>query len=430
MSSADKTKLNNSPDWSSTPLPNTNVQNIITSINQYGLDTVTNVPALSTVKTNTDNSTVTTVPVNYLLNQQNTYNQTLQPGSVTYSSINSTKISNVGQLPLFNFDTASMDLTDKGFILIGGDGNQYGFYHNSTNTFYQTPNVTWIDIGDNNQPSLMAAISSVESDNIYGYRLFDVYANSSTNFNVKVLYPNYSTYYNDINGSTNLVISTTNNGKQSAALTRKLICGTSTSASFPVSGFKTKNTITVNNTVNGTTISSYNSNRYITIYDHNYIKHVFWFNNSVTSQSRPAVNNNTYYPGTITQIHEIVYNTSDNANTIYDLLTAALDNAGFDVLSKTSGVIDFTTSSCGYSLDIYTNYDVAVISSVTLGGDFLTSQTLGNGVPDVSSMTQVLMDNITSIGAPGVLDVKLPGVPAISYTVDSGTRNSVALIKY
>ena len=430
MSATDKAKLNNSPDWTVTPLSNSQTQNIITSINSYGLDAITNVSAPNTVKINTGNTTTVSVSGSYLLNQQNGYNETLQPGAITYSSITSSKISNVGQLPCWQFDTTGMDLTDRGFILIGGDGRQYGFYNNVTNSFYQTPNVTWVDVGASDQPSLMAAISSVESSGVYSYRLFDVYTDTANLFWVKGLYPNYSTYYNDINGGTSISITPLTNGKQSAALTRKLICNTTVSTSFPVSGFKTKNVIQVDSSITGAAIDIANSNKYITVYDSNYTKHVFWFNNSITPQSPPAVNNNVYYPGTITQIHKIDYTTASSSNTIFDLVTAALDNAGFDVLDKTSGTIQFQTGIAGYSLDIFTNYDASVINSVTLGGDYLTTQTAGNGVPNVSTMSEILMDNITSIGSPGIVDVKLPGVPAISYTVDSGSRNSVALIKY
>ena len=430
MTATDKSKLNNSPDWTVTPLTNSQIQNIITSINGYTLDTITNVDAAGNVQVNTGNNTTVGVPGSYLLNQQNGYNETLQPGAITYSSITSSKISNVGQLPCWQFDTTGIDLTDRGFILLGGDGKQYGFYNDVTSTLYQTPNVTWIDVGASNQTALMAAISSVESSGTYSYRLFDVYTDTANLFWAKGLYPNYSTYYNNINGGTGLSITPITNGRQSAALTRKLICNTTVSTSFPVSGFKTRNTIQVNPAVNGAGINAANSNKYITVYDSNYIKHVFWFNNTGTPQSAPAVNNNTYYPGTITQIHQVDYITADTNNTLYDLLTAALDTAGFDVISKTAGAIVFTTGTPGYSLDIFTNYDVAVISSVTLGGDYLTAQVAGNGVPDVTSMSEILMDNITSIGSPGIVNVKLPGVPAISYTVDSGTRNSVALIKY
>lgn len=430
MSGSDKTKLDNSPVWTTTPLTNSQTQNIITSINSYGLDTITNVSAPNTVQVNTSNTVTTPVSGSYLLNQQNGYNETLQPGAITYSSITSSKISNVGQLPCWQFDTTGMDLTDRGFILLGGDGRQYGFYNNVTNSFYQTPNVLWVDVGASDQPSLMAAISSVESNGIYSYRLFDVYTDTANLFWVKGLYPNYSTFYNDINGGTSISITPINNGKQSAALTRKLICGTAVSTSFPVSGFRTTNAIQVNSSVTGAAIDIANSNKYITVYDSNYIKHVFWFNNSVTPQSPPAANANVYYPGTITQIYKIDYTTADSSNTLFDLLSTALDIAGFDILSKTSGNIQFQTGSAGYSLDIFTNYGASVISSVTLGGDYLTTQTFGNGVPNVTTMSEILMDNITSIGSPGIVNVKLPGVPAISYTVDSGTRNSVALIKY
>lgn len=431
MSDTDKTKLNNSPDWTVSPLTNPQTQLIIDSINQYSGGSITNVSSVSGVSINTGNVQYQTVPGNYFLNSQNAYNNSLQPGAIITSSIDPGKITNIGQLPKWSFNTATIDIADKAIILQGGDGQLYGYYYNSTSTLVETDNINWTETYANTKSALMAAISATESNTVYTFRLFDVYDSVIANtFNVKGLVPNYGAYYNNYNGATGVVITQLGSGAQSASLVNTLICNTTVSTSLPISGISATCQITLAATCDGSNIQSNNVNHYITIYDNTYVKHVFYFNNSGGGTVVPSVNVNTYYPSTVTLIHPIPFTPSDTAATIITAVETALNNAGFNVTSSGTSAITFTMPSVGYCLDIDHNYDVNIIASYTVGGDYLLSQTSTSGLPKITSLTQTCADIITSVGTPGIQNIMLPGVPAITYTTQAGTRNSVALIKY
>lgn len=432
MSSTDKSKLDLSPSWSSPTLSNSQTQVIVDSINQYTGGTISNVSALSSISVNTGKDTQQTVNSNYFLNEQNSYNTSLQPGSIIYTSLPSTKISNAGELAQWTINTSSIaSFSDNAFILTGGDGRLYGFYYNAS-TLNFTTNIEWIEVNNQTQVSLMDAISSVQSPGQYGYRVFDVYETTTANtFVIKSLYPNYCTYYNNINSSTGISITQNADGKQAASLTNKLVCGTTVSNTIPLSGRPTILTVTVVGGLDGTGINSNNNNRYITIYNNNYSKNVFYFYNASIPTGTPSVNIDSNYPGVVGNLYQIPYTTSDNTATIINSISATLDTAGFDIISKTSTSVTFATGGSGYSLDAYTNYDnTTVISSITKGDDYVTSIGANNGVPQLYTLTQAGLSVISSPGTPGVQYIKLPGVPAISYTIESGTQNSVALIKY
>lgn len=432
MSSSDKTKLDASPNWSLSALTNTQTQLVVNSINNYTGGSISNVTALTSFSIKTGNSTQQTVNSNYFLNQQNDYNATLQPGSITYTSLPSSKISNPGELAQWTINTSSIaSFNDNAFILVGGDGRQYGFYYNAS-SLYLAPNISWIEVNLQNQSSLMSAISSVESSGDYGYRVFDVYETTTANtFVVKSLYPNYCNYYNNINSSTGITITQDSNGKQAAALTNKLVCDTTVSSNLPLSGRPTILTITVVGGLDGTGVNSNNNNRYITIYNNNYSKNVFYFYNSSIPTGTPSVNIDSNYPGVIGSLYQIPYSTSDTTETLINSLSSTLDTAGFNIVSKTSTSVTFATGGNGYCLDAYTNYDnTTVIASIAKGGDYISSVGANNGLPQLYRLTQAGMGIITSVGTPGIQYIKLPGVPAISYTTESGTQNSVALIKY
>lgn len=432
MASTDKAKLDASPNWSLPAFTNAQTQLVINSINSYTGDTVSNVDSISSISINVGNNTQQTVNSNYYLNQQNDYNATLQPGSITYTSLPTSKISNQGELAQWTIDTSSIaSFSDDAFVLVGGDGRLYGFYYNAS-TLNFTPNINWVEVDLQNQASLMGTISSVESSGSYGYRVFDVYETSTANtFVVKSLYPNYCTYYNNINGSTGIAITQDTNGKQSAALTNKLICDTTVSSSLPLSGRPTLLTITFVGGLDGTGLNSNNNNRYITIYNNNYTKNVFYFYNASVPTDRPSVNIDINYPGVVGNLYQIPYSTSSVIESIINSLTSTLDTAGFDVISKTSNSVTFATGGSGYCLDAYTNYDnTTVISGIVKGGDYLITTSNDNGIPQLYNLTQPGTSIITSVGTPAVQYIKLPGVPAISYATESGTQNSVALIKY
>lgn len=441
MSSSDKTKLNNSPDWSTTPLTNSQTQLIIDSINQYGGGGVSNVATVSSVDISLNNTSLTDVPTNFLLNQQNSYNETVQPGNIFYSAADSAKVSNVGELAQWTIDAGSIaSFDDAGFVLTGGDGYMYGFTYNPiTLSASFNYNIQWTTIEAQTKDSLMSAISSIQSNTpTYSYRVFDVYNTTSTAFVVKSLFPNYCTYFNNINGTSNITITQNNNGKQSASLSKKLTCNPTVSNVVPVSGNPTTITLNIVSSVNGSAIDANNSNRALTIYNSDYSKNVFYFyNTSTLTPTPPSINLNKHLPGTVTNFYTVPYITSDPKDTIIDSLTAILNLANFEIISKTGDNVVIKTQTPGYCLDVYSNYDTsAIINTVGRGGGGSTDADLfdidnpANGVPALYSLIPTCSDIITSVGSPGIQNILLPGIPSVTFTTQSSTRNSVALIKY
>lgn len=430
MAATDKVKLDNSPDWSVTPLSNTQTGNIINSINSFNSNTITNVAAPTLVNISTNNSASTPVSGNYFLNLQNLYNDAINPGSIIFSSLASAKISNIGELAFWTLNVATMDLSTKAIILGGGDGYFYGYHYNAPASVTNASNVTWINISANNQNALMAAISATDSNKYYSYRVFDVLPDGANIFYVQATYPNYCSYYNNINGTTNITITQNSTGRHAAALEKSITLASTDSATVPISGIPTRLTIQLNASVTGSTIDAANDNRSFVIYDHDYIKHVLYFYNTSTLTPQPSINNNTYFPGTVTRFTKINYTTASSTATLVDAVTGALDNANFNVLSKSGTLITFETSGPGYSLGNRTNYDATIVSTTTTGGDWLASQTNGNGLPALWSLSEFGSDNINSVGTPAIQNIRLPGVSPLTLDIQTGNRNSTVYIKY
>lgn len=431
MAASDKVKLNASPDWSLSTLTNPQTQIVIDSINGFTGSAISNIAAISSISILTGKNTRQTIQSNYFLNQQNNYNETLQPGSIIYSCLNSSKISSPGALAQWSFDTTNIaSFNDNAFVLMGGDGRLYGYYYSGSTVVFDNPNIEWMEVDLQNQNSLMSEISSTESVEGYSYRLFDVYANTASTFKVKSLYPNYCTFYNNIVTSTGITITQDTAGTQSAALQNKLVCATTVSHNLPLSGRPTTLTITLASGVNGAAIDAANSNRYITIYDNNYVKNVFYFNNTGTSVGPPAVNIDTTFPGTVGVLHAVNYVTGSTTGQITTNFETALTTAGFQLTTTTGTAITFETGSPGYCLDAFTNYGATVITSIAKGGDYVATINDNNGMPELYRLSQAGTSISTSLGTPAVQFIKIPGVPAIAYAIEGGNQNSVALIKY
>lgn len=435
MSAADKVKLDDSPVWTLSALTNSQALVVANAINQYNNCQISNVGGISSVNLQTPPYTVN---VDYFLNQQNQYNETVQPGSILYSALDSSKISNVGELAQWTIDSSSIASfpADTAFVLGGGDGYMYGFYLSAPSyTLPFTDNIVWNMVSEQTTNSLMAAISTVVSQTPTGYKVFDVYPITSTSFVVKSLYPNYCYWENNIGGTTNITITQDTPGKQSASLSRKFVCNTTISNVVPVSGSKTTIVININSGANGTAVDANNNNRALTIYNSDYSKNVFYFYNPATPTSIPSINVNAAIPGLVTNLYPVTYNTSDTVSTVVNALTSQLSIAGFEVISKTSFNVIIKTQTPGYCLDVFTNYNSSVISTVGKGGggsdgDLFTLDNSYNGVPRLYSLIPTCGDIITNDGSPAVQNIVLPGVPAVVYTTQSSTRNSVALIKY
>jgi len=435
MSASDKTKLDDSPVWTLSALTNPQALVVANAINQYDNCQISNVGGISSVNLQTPPYTVN---VDYFLNQQNQYNETVQPGSILYTALNSSKISNVGELAQWTVDSSSIASFpyDTAFVLGGSDGYMYGFYLSApTYTLPFSTNIIWNMVESNTTSSLMGTISSVVSQTITGYKVFDVYPITSTSFVIKSLYPNFCYSENNIGGTTNITITQNNPGKHSASLSRKFICNPTISNVVPVSGSQTTIAININSGINGSAVDANNDNRALTIYNSDYSKNVFYFYNASTPTPTPSINLNAAIPGLVTNFYPIAYTSADPSNTVVDSLTAQLAVAGFDVISKASFNIVIKTQNPGYCLDVYTNYNGSIISTVGKGGggsdgDLFTVDNSSNGVPELYSLIPTCGDVITDDGSPAVQNIVLPGIPAVVYTTQSSTRNSVALIKY
>lgn len=484
MSSADKTKVDNVPNY---PISDATEANKVMVAVNYSTANKINASRI-TGSITAEKSATTDAIKRYLGENASGLTQTLSghevttpynflnrediPGVIFDTAIPTAYISNQGQFPnikLTGFaDTVSTaNYQDKAFLLPSADGTIYSIFIKNPSdstalgvytSAYPELNVVSADYNATDttlRSNVITAINNIVND--IEERVFEAWEDSSTPGDIYVhnLVRGYTTTYDTTfaqgpgpgtyaiaDGAVtynNAAIATKTGSGQSA--------GDSSSGIIPAALFgwlklnTTSQTLSARGTLSVHTIgagggaefptpSSALDGKYFLIYDTNFNRTCVWYDYS-TGVSQPTISSTAYHRGYQTNFVEVDISTAGTSDDVANATVSALQaNTYFSsvyTVAYASSTMTFTSVNPGYTDGVVNRIDVGIGSST----QFVPNSQ--SGTPNILSLNGAFY-NVFKVTTPSTLPQDLIVIPGKAQQTliddNSGTQNVTSLLKF